>query len=168
MLTMRRGQRSDIEACARIVVTDPLWRRYRLTLPRARRVLREAMGRRVGRSRDRAELAVATLDRSVVGFVLYHLHGTFHSSGYVRWIAVATQARGRGVGRALMRHAEAHIFRTGPNVFLTVSDFNRRAQSFYRTLGYRNVGAIPNYVIPGITELLYRKTIGSITRRRKE
>jgi len=82
--------------------------------------------------------------------------------------AFSSFPRGRGVGRALMRHAEAHIFRTGPNVFLTVSDFNRRAQSFYRTLGYRNVGAIPNYVIPGITELLYRKTIGSITRRRKE
>jgi len=165
VLTMRRGQRSDIEACARIVVTDPLWRRYRLTLPRARRVLREAMGRREGRSRNRAELAVATLDGSVVGFVLYHLHGTFHYSGYVRWIAVATMARGRGVGAALMRHAEAHIFRTGPNVFLTVSDFNRRAQAFYRALGYRNVGAIPNYVIPGITEILYRKTRGSLKSR---
>ncbi len=146
-------------------MTDPLWRRYRLTLPRARRVLREAMGRREGRSRHRAELAVATRDGSVVGFVLYHLHGTFHYSGYVRWIAVATQARGRGVGTALMRHAEAHIFRTGPNVFLTVSDFNRRAQAFYRTLGYKNVGAIPNYVMPGITERLYRKTRGPITMR---
>src|SRR3989442_4457173 len=165
---MRRGQRSDIEACARIVVAGPLWRRYRLALPRARHVLREAMRRREGRSRSRAELAVATLDGSVVGFILYHLHGTFHYSGYVRWIAVATQARGRGVGTALMRHAEAHIFRTGPNVFLTVSDFNRRAQAFYRTLGYRHVRAIPNYVMPGITEILYRKTRGSIMGRRRE
>src|SRR2546428_12883906 len=99
---MRRGQRSDIEACARIVVTDPLWRRYRLTLPRARRVPHEAMGRRVGRSRDRAELAVAALDRAGGGFVLFHLPGAVHSSGYVPGIAVAPQARGGGGGTALV------------------------------------------------------------------
>jgi ribosomal-protein-alanine N-acetyltransferase len=162
---MRRGQRSDIDACARIVVADPLWRRYGLTLPQARRVLRQAMGRQEGRGRNRTELAVATLGGLVVGFVLYQRYGTFHYSGYVRWIAVAPQAQGRGVGRALMHHAEAQIFRTGPNVFLTVSDFNRRAQAFYRTLGYKNVGAIPNYVVPGITERLYRKTRGPIKLR---
>src|SRR2546428_12820160 len=109
------------------------------------------MGRREGRSRNRAELAVATLDGSVVGFILYHLHGTFHYSGYVRWIAVATQARGRGGGTALMRHAEAHIFRTGPNVFLTVSDFNPPAQAFHPTLRHRHVGALPHQLMPGTT-----------------
>jgi ribosomal protein S18 acetylase RimI-like enzyme len=95
----------------------------------------------------------------------------------VRWIAVALAARGRGVGERLMRHAEDRIFRRGPNVFLTVSDFNRRAQAFYRKLGYTEVGAIRNYVVPGITERLYRKTRGPIavrgegemtTRRRRQ
>ena len=69
------------------------------------------------------------------------------------------------VGTALMRHAEAHIFRTGPNVFLTVSHFNRRAQAFYRARGYRKVGDLPAYVVPGITEVLYRKTRGAIRLR---
>ncbi len=108
---------------------------------------------------------MATLGGSVVGFILYHLHGTFHYSGYVRWIAVAPQARGRGIGTALMRHAEARIFQTGPNVFLTVSHFNRRAQAFYRRLGYRKVGDLPHYVVGGITERLYRKTQGPIKLR---
>ncbi len=164
MLSIHRARRSDIEACARIVAGDPLWRRYGLTLSRARRILREAVGP-LRRRRDRTELAVATVGRTVVGFVLYQVYGTFHYSGYVRWIAVAPQVRGRGVGKVLMRHAEAQIFRTGPNVFLTVSHFNRRAQTFYRKLGYRNVGAIPNYVMAGVTERLYRKTRGPIGPR---
>jgi ribosomal protein S18 acetylase RimI-like enzyme len=75
---------------------------------------------------------------------------------------VAPAARGRGVGERLMRHAEERIFRRGPNVFLTVSDFNRRAQAFYRKLGYTEVGAIRNYVVAGITERLYRRTVGPI------
>lgn len=163
-MTLRRARRDDVVVCARLVVADPLWRRYHLTLPAARRVLREGIRRRGGR-RSRAELVVAMRGGAVAGFILYHLHGTFHYSGYVRWIAVAPQLRGRGVGTALMRHAQAHIFRTGPNVFLTVSHFNRRAQAFYCALGYRKVGELPSYVIPGITEWLYRKTRGAIQLR---
>jgi len=61
-----------------------------------------------------------------------------------------------------MEYAEARIFRRGPNVFLLVSGFNRRAQAFYRRQGYTKVGAIPDYVVPGITEYLFRKTRGPI------
>jgi ribosomal protein S18 acetylase RimI-like enzyme len=105
---------------------------------------------------------VARLDGDVVGFVWFHEGGTFHHSGYVRWIGVAPQAQRSGVGRRLMAYAEARILRRGPNVFLLVSDFNRRAQAFYRRQGYTRVGAIPDYVVSGITEYLYRKTQGPI------
>lgn len=165
MVTLRRARHPDVEACARLVVADPLWRRYHLTLPAARRVLREGIARGARRRRSQAELVVATRGGAVVGFILYQLYGTFRYSGYVRWIAVAPHMRGHGVGTALMRHAEVHIFRTGPNVFLTVSHFNRQAQAFYRARGYRKVGDLPAYVMPGITEVLYRKTRGAITLR---
>ena len=39
-------------------------------------------------------------------------------SGYIRALAVAAGWRNRGVGRALLAHAERHIFRASPNVFL--------------------------------------------------
>lgn len=61
-----------------------------------------------------------------------------------------------------MRHAEERILRKGPNVFLLVSGFNRGAKAFYKRLGYREVGVIPDYIVPGITERLYRKTTGPI------
>jgi ribosomal protein S18 acetylase RimI-like enzyme len=44
-------------------------------------------------------------------------------------------------------------------VFLLTSDFNEDAQAFYRRLGYQQVGAIPDYVVPGITELIFYKRL---------
>jgi ribosomal protein S18 acetylase RimI-like enzyme len=105
---------------------------------------------------------VAVRGTKVVGFVWFQVRGTFAHSGYVRWIATAPSVRGQGVGAALLRSAEARILRHGPNVFLLVSHFNRRAQCFYRALGYERVGVLRDYVRPGIHEHVYRKTTGPL------
>ncbi len=149
----------DISACATIVATEPLWQRYGITARHAQQQLRGAVHRG-----DRVYVAVA--QGQVVGFVWFQIRGTFAHSGYVRWIGIASSARGKGIGSALMDVAERQILPHGPNVFLLVSDFNRRAQRFYRALGYRLVGTLPDYVLPGLTELLYRKTLGPIRRAR--
>lgn len=161
---------ADVEPCARIIAGDPLWRRYHVTLPRARRLIRQALVAR-GRSgrvaREVGAVAVARWRGRVAGFIWFRTSGTFHHSGYIRWVAVAPHARGRGIGERLMRHAERRLFAAGPNVFLLVSDFNTGAQAFYRKLGYRLVGAIPDYVVAGVTERLYRKARGSIAAGRR-
>ncbi len=156
---------NDIDPCARLIAADPLWQRYHVTLPRARQALRQVLtaARRGGRVlRDAGEFAVAHDRSRVVGFIWFRLDGTFHHSGYIRWIGVAPHARGQGVGRRLMVYAERKIFRHGPNVFLMVSAFNTAAQAFYKQLGYKEIGTIPNYVIRGITERLFRKTRGPL------
>ncbi len=168
-VTVRRLQAGDVDACARIVAADPLWGRYGVTFRSARQAIGRALGagrRRGGATREAAELAVAHHGGHVAGFIWFYLRGTFYHSGYVRWIAVAPEARGRGVGRRLMQYAEDRIFKAGPNVFLMVSDFNERAQRFYETLGYRLVGKVPDYIVPGIGEHVYRKTRGPIAARR--
>ena len=69
-----------------------------------------------------------------------------------------------------MRFAEARIFRESPNVFLCVSSFNPRARALYKRLGYARVGELPDYLIPGHSEVIFRKTIGSFdefNQRRK-
>ena len=63
-----------------------------------------------------------------------------------------------------MDAAEAAILEGGPNVFLLVSEWNTRAQRFYERRGYRRIGDVPDYVRVGITEVLYRKTLGPIQR----
>ncbi len=164
-----RGMRADdVEACAQIVAGEQLWQRYGLTLQRARRVLRRAQAakRRGGVSaRNIGDLAVVSEGGRILGFIWFHRSGTFRHSGYIQWIAVAPEARGRGVGRDLMRYSEERILKKGPNVMLLVADFNLEAQAFYEKLGYARVGAIPDYMVRGITELLYRKTRGPIAAR---
>jgi predicted GNAT family acetyltransferase len=59
-----------------------------------------------------------------------------------------------------MRQVEEHVFSYDKNLFLFVSSFNSAAVSFYRTLGYCEVGAITDYNFDDQTELLMRKTTG--------
>jgi ribosomal protein S18 acetylase RimI-like enzyme len=58
-----------------------------------------------------------------------------------------------------MAEAEARMGESVNDVFLLVSDFNTRAARFYQRLGYQQVGAIPDYVVSGITELIFRKRL---------
>ncbi len=167
-IRIRRMRAEDVEACARIVVGERLWQRYGQTLPRARGAFRRALapkGRGGAAAVDGGVLVVACEAGKTVGFIWFHLAGTFHHSGYVRWVGVAPEARGRGVGRALMRYAEERIFKQGPNVFLLVADLNAAAQAFYEELGYVRVGVIADYVVRGVTELLYRKARGPIAAK---
>lgn len=165
-LQIRPLRAIDIDRCARLIAADPLWKRYHITLARARGLLREVLAtahRGQGKMGEAGELAVAYSAGYVVGFIWFRLDGTFHHSGYVRWISVAPHVRGQRVGANLMAYAERKIFARGPNVFLMVSAFNTGAQAFYKRLGYREIGAVPNYAIQGITERLFRKTRGPLS-----
>ena len=83
--------------------------------------------------------------------------GAFDHSDYVRLIGVRPGERGRGVGRALMEYAEESSRAQGRDLFLLVSDFNTDAQRFYQRLGFHQVGLLDDYVIPGVSELIFWK-----------
>ncbi len=149
---------ADADACAAIILGTPLWEQYGVaTAEAARAPLADVFN-------GTCSGLVAEEEGRILGFVVYTAEGTFVHSGYVRTIAVATETRDRGVGRRLMDAAEADIFNHGPNVFLLVSTWNVAAQRFYEVRGYRRVGEITDYVRRGITEVLYRKTLGPIQR----
>jgi [ribosomal protein S18]-alanine N-acetyltransferase len=140
----------DVPALARVMAGDPLWQRYGVTEDSAARRLR-------GGFAASATIAVAEIDGEPVGFVWYVERGAFNRSGYIMLIGVQGDARGAGVGRALMERAEGALFARSADVFLLVSDFNAAAQAFYRQLGYEQVGVIPDYVVCGVAELMFRK-----------
>lgn len=158
-MTIRPIRDADVAACAALMRRIPLWAQYGVTEEEARAVFRGALA-------GWAEVRVAERDGGVVGFVEYVLRGTFGHSGYVWALGVAPEAQGRGVGAALMDTAEDEIFRHGPNVFLLVAAGNAAAQRFYERRGYRRVGEIPDYIRAGLTELIYRKTLGPIRPER--
>ena len=106
------------------------------------------------------ESYVAYRGDSLEGFLILVMHGAF--VGYIQTICVAPEARGRGLGTTLMQFAEARIFRESPNAFICASSFNLRAQKLYERLGYEVVGELKEFIIPGHSEVLLRKTMGPL------
>jgi ribosomal protein S18 acetylase RimI-like enzyme len=149
-MILRPMQPTDIFPCARLMAQSPLWKRYSVTEASAARRFEQGL-------RSQATIVVAEDGANVAGFIWYEPRGAFARSGYIVLIGVQPALRGRGVGQALMAHAEADLFSVVDDIFLLVSDFNRDAQRFYQRLGYHQVGMIPDYVVMGIAELIYHK-----------
>ena len=79
---------------------------------------------------------------------------------YIELFGVADWARNKGLGGVLLNHLEAAVFERVKNLFACVSDFNDQARHFYKKQGYREIGPMPNFLIPGSAEMLLRKTSG--------
>ncbi len=80
---------------------------------------------------------------------------------YLKILVVDDAHRMEGVGRKLMEALEQRAFRSWPNVYLCVSDFNSAARQFYRRLGYAEVGLLQDLLIPGRDEVLMRKSVAA-------
>lgn len=139
----------DLAACAQIMAENPLWQRYGVTPESALKRLSTGLA-------QGATILVASAPQ-VMGFIWFVKQGAFQRSGYVMLIGVALSSQKSGVGALLMDAAETEMFATSRDVLLLVSDFNLGAQHFYQRRGYTQIGAIPDYVLPGITEYIYRK-----------
>jgi len=106
------------------------------------------------------ERYVAYSGEHLAGFLILNLQGAF--VGYLQTICIAPDFRGMGLGTALIAFAEERIFREHPNVFMCVSSFNHAAQRLYKRLGYSTIGQLTDYLLPGYSELLLRKSRGPI------
>lgn len=112
------------------------------------------------------EIQLAVSGGAVIGFILLNLKGAL--VGTLQSICVAPECRGQGIGRRLVAFAEERVFQEYPNLFICVSSFNAGAQRFYRNLGYEVVGELTNFLVDGHSEILLRKTIGSLAEFRKK
>lgn len=96
-------------------------------------------------------------DGRILGFAWVEPAGAFGSAPYLKLIAVHPDARGSGTGSALVEAYEEATRTRGTMWTLLVSDFNERAQDFYRRHGYRVAGGLPGFSMEGITEILMIK-----------
>ena len=62
-----------------------------------------------------------------------------------------------------MKFAENRIFSESPNAFIMVSSFNPDAKRLYNRLGFETIGELKDYIIPGHSEFLLRKSIAPLT-----
>ena len=146
---IRKGREEDQEWCARLMATSEPW----ITLGQDLELCRQ----KVARAGTELFVAEDGAGRELAGFILLVPYG-FAGSPYINSIAVASEARGRGVGADMLRFAEEH-FAGRQHLFLLVSSFNARAQAFYRRERYEYVGELKDYIVPGHSELIFRKTL---------
>lgn len=104
------------------------------------------------------ECFVAEADGAVAAVAI--VRRKFLLGDYLELLGVAPLARGKGIGAELLRHVESLVFARTKNLFACVSDFNGGAREFYKKQGYREIGPMPNFLIPGTAEILLWKTTG--------
>lgn len=141
----------DIPACALIAWNSPLRDLYRFTVESWSRNLETVYAGKEG------SVAVAEHDDRIVGFAWFHEKGAFLAAPYLRFIAVDKDCRSLGIGKLLLEEYERRTSRVGKDFFLLVSDFNTKAIDFYTRHGYHQAGVLPDFAVPGVTELIMVK-----------
>lgn len=150
--TIRAMQSEDLPVLAAWMVETPLWQSYGLTVSTAITNFENGMARGDW-------LIVAVADDIACGFAWVIPRGGFGRSPYLRLIGVQADKAGSGIGTELMDELERKSAEVANDLFLLVSDFNESAQRFYKQRGYIQIGAIDAYVVPDVTELVFRKRL---------
>lgn len=149
-LSIRPLAATELEACANLMAASEPWvtlqRDHVACLGLLQEPSRECYG--------------AWLGEQLVGVLVLNLQGAL--VGYLQAICIAPERRGQGLGTALIAFAEERILRDHPNVFLCVSAFNQSARRLYERLGYHTIGELTDYILPGHSEFLLRKTRGPL------
>ena len=152
----RLERRADAEICARMMANSEPWITLRRDYDASLKIL-------IDSSR---EVYLAMVGDEIVGFTILSMQGAF--VGYLQSICVAPQWRGEGIGSELMDYVEKRILSETPNVFICVSSFNGRVQRLYERRGYEAIGELKDFIVPGHSEILLRKTIAPLTGFKRE
>jgi ribosomal protein S18 acetylase RimI-like enzyme len=89
------------------------------------------------------ELFLVGIDDDGDRIVASVMAGFVGHRGWINYLAVDPEARGKGNGRALMTEVEARLEAVGcPKVNLQIRADNDEAQGFYRALGYQPDAAV--------------------------
>ena len=157
LIQVRAAQASDLAQLAAPLAAQPLLQAYGATA--AGLLQRWAAAQAAGES---LQVVLGAEPDVPLGLSWWLPRGTFALGAYLRYLAVLEGATGQGLGLALLHAYERGA--AGPageapvgGWFLLCSDFNARAQAFYRRQGYTQVGSLPDFVRPGIAEQIFWK-----------
>jgi ribosomal protein S18 acetylase RimI-like enzyme len=87
-----------------------------------------------------------------IGFMGVIKNGCFRKFSYLSLIAVKKRYRSKGIGKILVNKFEDIGFEKADKVFILVGDFNKKAQLFYKRLGYKKIGNIPDLFKNSVSE----------------
>jgi len=110
-------------------------------------------------TRGRATILVAEDQGALVGYVLV-LFSSGTSVARIYSIAVAAQARGQGIGRGLVRAAEAAAWEQDRAYLrLEIRRDNLASQALFEGAGYRRFGVLSDYYEDHMEALRYEKSL---------
>lgn len=152
MSQVRGFQESDAEICGEILALTPLWQRYGVTKELATQQLLDGF-------KQGDIILVVEQNSEIVGWAWMLPKGTFGRTPYLKRIVIREDVRSKGIGSILIGAIEAEAMKLCHDLYLLVAVDNKSAQVFYSRNGYKEVGHLPDFVKPGVTELLYRKSL---------
>lgn len=147
---IRPARASDLEPLARALAPLSLFTAYGLDAPKLHARFAQALERGEG-------LWVAEQEGTAAGVCWFLRRGAFGTGAYLRTLAVAEPLQGSGTGSGLLAAYEAQSEEPPGGWFLLASDFNTGAHRFYQRHGYREVGQLPGFAAPGVTERIFWK-----------
>ena len=140
-----RGDHGHLEDCVEALVHSELAKVYYPTKESAEALLKEGI--------EKQEIYVALDERfECVGYIWFAPSKMFYKFPYVGQIAVKKEFRGQGIGKKLLSFVEEIAFKDWPKLFITVSDFNKRAKKLYQEIGFEEVGFVPDLFKDGVAE----------------
>jgi len=109
-----------------------------------------------------ARVAVADDGESVLGYACFGATPMTEATYDLYWLVVAENARGRGVGGALVAAVDAELKQRGARIIrVETSSLEGQggARRFYEKTGFRLAGAIPDFYRQGDDLLVYAKVL---------
>jgi len=105
---------------------------------------------------------VAEADSAVVGYICYGPTPLTEGTWDIYWIAVSAEKQGRGIGGALMAHAEDKI-REAQGRLIVIETSSKpeyeKTRRFHLGRGYEVIGCIPDFYAPGDDKLILQKRL---------
>lgn len=150
IVTMRRDALSDRRDCACLMAASSPWSQLHYGVDQCESLL----------ASKGLDVWKAVHAEKIIGFAALRPNG-IEGEPLLEYVCVNQEDRGKHIGCDLIACIEKACREKGDqNIYLFVSDFNVGAIRLYDRLGYRRVGAIPDYNVYGQTEYLYRKVLG--------
>ena len=136
---------ADLPKCADLIAAIPFFEPY---FDR-QQILRAMQGRP-----ETQLILLAREGGALLGLCWFDPRGHLSRGGYLRLLAVHPHAQGRGVAGQLLQAVETQVFAVSSAFYLMVNTQNAAARAFYLRHGYRELGVLTGYAVPGQDELL--------------
>ena len=109
----------------------------------------------------------AEADGSLAGFACYGPTPLTSGTYDLYWVAVATEYKGRGIGRHMMEQVEREVRQRGGRLLVVDTSGTAaygRTREFYEQLGYQRAATIPDFYREGDALVLYIKPLPAISQ----